>query len=263
VSGRGVRWSVAALALLTLVCLLVGFVWLPSAQADFTAKGLWDSICRAAGVPSQWGDATPGRAAVRSTGVVLDASMAAAGASDAVGRGASLALAQCTMCHGPQGMTQSNAPNLAGQYSDVVLKQLLDYRKGDRASPIMQALSEALSERDMHDLAAYFASLPKPRNAPERDLGKAPALVKTGDPMRNVAPCASCHGGIDRKIGAPWLEGMPREYLAAQLAAFASGQRRNDSHRQMRNVAHAMTEREIADVADFYARHVENKGEQK
>jgi cytochrome c553 len=72
--------------------------------------------------------------------------------------------------------------------------------------------------------------------------------------MRNIAPCAACHGGIDRKMGAPWLEGMPREYLVTQLTAFASGERRNDSHRQMRNVAQAMTPREIADVADFYAR---------
>jgi hypothetical protein len=50
------RW-VAALVALTVASLLVGFVWLPSVHADFTAKGLWDAICRAAGVPSTWSDA--------------------------------------------------------------------------------------------------------------------------------------------------------------------------------------------------------------
>jgi len=250
---RAVLWSVASVVALTAVSIAIGFAWLPSAHPDFTAKGLWDTICRAAGVPESWGSGTV-RPAVRSTSVVLDASMMSPGSADAAGRGASLALAQCTMCHGPQGMTQSNAPNLAGQYADVIAKQLVDYKQGDRASSIMQALATSASERDVRDIAAYYASLPKPRNTPVTDMDTVPPLVKTGDPMRNIAPCAACHGGIDRKMGAPWLEGMPRDYLVAQLTAFASGERRNDSHRQMRNVAQAMTPSEIAAVADFYAR---------
>jgi cytochrome c553 len=152
-------------------------------------------------------------------------------------------------------MTQSNAPNLAGQYADVIVKQLMDYKQGDRASSIMQSLAAAASEAQIRDLAAYYASLPKPRNTPITDMDTVPALVKTGDPIRNVAPCAACHGGIDRKMGAPWLEGMPKDYLVQQLAAFASGERRNDSHRQMRNVTASMTQKEMAEVADFYARH--------
>ena len=250
---RGVFWSVASIVALTVVTILIGFVWLPSAQADFTAKGLWDTICRAAGVPESWGGGAV-KPAVRSTKVVLDASMMESKA-DAAGRGASIALAQCTMCHGPQGMTQSNAPNLAGQYADVIVKQLMDYKNGDRVSAIMQSLAAAASETQMREIAAYYASLPKPRNTPITDMDQVPALVKTGDPIRNIAPCAACHGGIDRKMGTPWLEGMPKEYLREQLAAFASGQRRNDSHRQMRNVATQMTEKEIGEVADFYARH--------
>jgi cytochrome c553 len=244
---------VLAVAALTVVSVAIGFAWLPSAHADFSAKGLWDTICRAAGVPEKWGSGEA-RAAVRSTTVVLDASMMSPASADAAGRGASIALAQCTMCHGPQGMTQSNAPNLAGQYADVIAKQLVDYKQGDRASSIMQALAASASDRDVRDIAAYYASLPRPRNTPVTDMDTVPPLVKTGDPMRNIAPCAVCHGGIDRKMGAPWLEGMPRDYLVAQLTAFAAGERHNDSHRQMRNVAQAMTPREIADVADFYAR---------
>jgi len=250
---RAVLWSVASVVALTAVSIVIGFAWLPSAHPDFTAKGLWDTICRAAGVPESWGSGAI-RPTVRSTSVVLDASMMSPASADAAGRGASLALAQCTMCHGPQGMTQSNAPNLAGQYADVIAKQLVDYKQGDRASSIMQALATSASERDVRDIAAYYASLPKPRNTPVTDMDTVPPLVKTGDPMRNIAPCAACHGGIDRKMGAPWLEGMPRDYLVAQLTAFASGERRNDSHRQMRNVAQAMTPSEIAAVADFYAR---------
>ena len=55
-------------------------------------------------------------------------------------------------------------------------------------------------------------------------------------------------------MGAPWLEGMPKEYLLAQLSAFASGERRNDGHAQMRNMARSLTKQEIEAVSEFYAR---------
>ena len=81
-----------------------------------------------------------------------------------------------------------------------------------------------------------------------------PALVRAGDPIRNVAPCIACHGGVDQKLGAPWLEGMPKDYLVQQRFAFKDGSRRNDPHAQMRNMARAMTDTEIHQVSEFYAR---------
>ena len=248
------RWSIAALVAFTVVSMLIGFVWLPSVHPDFTAKGLWDGICRAAGVPSTWmgaGDIKEGRPG---TQVVLTPAMARPGAADSIGRGASLALAQCTMCHGARGVSAADTPNLAGQYAEVVSKQLMDYRRGDRQSTAMRALSIPLTDANIQDLAAYYASLPRPKNVPVTDMSGVPALVKVGDPMRNIAPCASCHGGMEQKLGTPWLEGMPKAYLVSQLAAFASGERRNDSHAQMRNMARALTPKEIEDVSDFYAR---------
>ena len=259
----GARWSIVALVALTLVALVVGFVWLPSAHGDFTAKGVWDMICRAAGVPEKWGDGGAAAKTVRSTRVVLDASMQQPGNAQSIGRGATLALNQCTMCHGAKGVSRADTPNLAGQYPEVIIKQLLDYRGSDRESSVMKALAAALSEADVRDLAAYYASLPKPRNVPFTDMSAVPPLVRVGDPMRNIAPCASCHGGMERKPGAPWLEGMPKEYLASELTAFARGERRNDAHAQMRNMARALTPKEIEDVSAFYARTVEAAEGQK
>src|SRR5262249_61156238 len=132
---------------------------------------------------------------------------------------------------------------------------------GPRKSSIMEALSVNLDDRDIDDIAAYYDSLPKARTAPARyDETTAPALVRVGDPMRNIAPCIACHGGIDHKLGAPWLEGMPKEYVVLQLKEFKAGTRRNDSHAQMRNMARAMSEREIEEVADFYARRPQGEG---
>lgn len=248
------RWSVVSLAVLTVLAMLVGFVVLPSVHKDFSAQGLWASICRAAGVPDSWSADTRGGPDVpQSTHVVLERSMTREASSDAIGRGATLAL-NCTMCHGSHGMSVSDAPNLSGQYAEVIIKQLLDYKAGKRDSAIMVALAQNLSPRDVDDLAAYYAYLPKARTAPTSYDESLPALVRVGAPLRNIAPCISCHGGVDQKLGAPWIEGMPHKYLVAQLQAFRSGTRHNDSAAQMRNVARLMTDAEIEEVASFYAR---------
>ena len=246
------RGSVLALLAVTVVAILIGFVWLPSAHSDFTAKGLWDAICRAAGVPGKWGngDVVAGKPG---TSVVLLPEMRSA-SSDSAGRGGSLALEKCTMCHGARGVSSGNTPNLAGQYPEVIIKQLLDYKSGDRPSAAMQAIASPLDDKQIRDLAAYYASLPRPRNTPVTDMSKVPALVSVGDPMRNIAPCAACHGGMEQKLGAPWLEGMPKDYLLAQLGDFASGTRTNDSHAQMRNMVRSLSKQEIEQVAEFYAR---------
>ncbi|MEP7085634.1 MAG: c-type cytochrome [Betaproteobacteria bacterium] len=247
------RWSVVSLVMITVLSMLVGFLVLPSMHADFTAQGLWASICRAAGVPGNWGDGSGPKAGAQTTAVVLERSMARPGIEVAIGRGATLAL-NCTMCHGAQGQSVSDAPNLAGQYPEVVIKQLHDYKNGQRSSAIMEALARNLSDKDMDDLAAYYGYLPKARTAPTTYGESLPALVRVGDPMRNIAPCISCHGGVDQKLGAPWLEGMPKGYLVAQLNAFVAGTRRNDSQAQMRSMVRRITSNEIDEVSTFYAR---------
>jgi cytochrome c553 len=71
--------------------------------------------------------------------------------------------------------------------------------------------------------------------------------------MRNIAPCNSCHGASDGKVGAPALEGEPKAYLVDQLNAFANGTRKNDANAAMRNEARALTAAEVAQVTDHYA----------
>ena len=248
-----VRQVVLALSALTAVTVLLGFLVLPSVHRDYTAQGWWDAICRAAGLPANWTDPERVRQSAAPTNVVLARWMTRPEGRGSIGRGATLAL-DCTMCHGALGASRSNAPNLAGQYPEVVIKQLIDYRDGKRRSTVMQALAAGLSERDIRDLAAYYASLPKARTAPTGYDESLPALVRVGAPLRGIAPCVSCHGGIDQKLGAPWIEGMPMPYLVEQLRAFRDGTRRNDAQAQMRTVARGMSDAEIEEVARFYAR---------
>ena len=243
-----VKLALAAVGVLLVLSIVVGFLWLPMVKPDFAQGSLWEAICRAAGVPSSWSAplATQDKAASRFPIVPTGANFAGGD----TGRGGTLAL-NCTMCHGARGVSASDVPNLAGQYPEVTYKQLLDYQNGQRRHALMQALAQGLKEQDLRDLAAFYAQLPRPAEAP--DAQPAPPLVKVGDPMRNIAPCASCHGGIDKKTGSPWLEGMPQAYLVLQMRQFAAGERRNDAHGVMRNIARQMKPEEVDAVARYYA----------
>ena len=66
----------------------------------------------------------------------------------------------CVACHGEDGMSPNvQFPVIAGQYRDYLYQALKDYKLGNRKNPIMAGIVAALSDEDMQDLAAYYASL--------------------------------------------------------------------------------------------------------
>jgi cytochrome c553 len=250
------RWFATSVAItvgVAIVSIIIGFVWLPSVHRDTPFQGIWNAICSAAGVPQKWfGTETPVASKVRMSAVEVTPQLLANPGATSIGRGATLAL-RCTMCHGERGMSGANSPNLAGQYAVVIYKQLRDFQNGARNNAVMSPMVTNLSDQDMRDLAAYYANLPKPAAQRALSTARAPDIVAHGAPMRNIAPCAACHGGIDNKAGSPWLEGLPAAYTKAQLQAFASGARSNDINAQMRNVARNMTPQEIQLATAYYA----------
>ncbi len=65
----------------------------------------------------------------------------------------------CVSCHGETGISVSTQyPNLAGQYEDYLVQALVDYRDGGRDNAIMKGFAAGLSDDDIEDLAAFFAS---------------------------------------------------------------------------------------------------------
>lgn len=247
--------SAGAVLILFLFTVFVGFVWLPSAQNDALFKGLLNAICSAAGVPRAWlSEASPPvqpKAPVSS--VVLTPDMLGGPSSGgSVGRGATLAL-RCTMCHGARGVSAANTPNLAGQYEASIYKELRDFQSGARTSAVMAPMVVGLGDQDLRDLSAYYASLPRGNVSAAQQAHAMPNIVATGSPMRNIAPCGSCHGDMAIKLGAPWLGPQPHDYLKSQLEAFANDRRHNDISAQMRNIARNMTADEINASASYYA----------
>ncbi|HSV23005.1 MAG TPA: c-type cytochrome [Xanthobacteraceae bacterium] len=254
-------WIGATVALF-LVAVLIGFVWLPSAQRNSEGLDLWNAICRAVGLPNVSAPTSVAIAAKPASTVAWTAETRRRLAQGNAVRGAALATT-CNNCHGANGISADAAfPNLAGQSVDAIYKQLEDYRSGKRNPTVMGVFVSPLSEQDILDLATHFASLPSPfAGLPSKfsptDISVRD-LIEVGDPARGMAPCAACHGPLGSTPGAPGLRGQQRAYLEQQMQAFVTGDRRNDIREQMRTIARQLTSAEIAMIAAHYSNVASN-----
>jgi len=67
----------------------------------------------------------------------------------------------CAGCHGVNGISPMDMwPNLAGQKTEYLAKQLKAFRSGSRSDPVMAGMAKALSDADIDNLSAYYNSLP-------------------------------------------------------------------------------------------------------
>ena len=167
----------------------------------------------------------------------------------------------CASCHGDTGNVDiPDVPDLGGQDPLYIYKQLADYKAETRASSIMNDAVAALSERDMADLAAFYAASPKPpraKGAPAALDATVTRLASIGDGVRLIPACDACHGergeGNPRFYGMPALRNQKLQDLAVQLRAFRSGERGNDVYRVMRDVSKNLSDAEIAGLAAYYS----------
>jgi len=72
----------------------------------------------------------------------------------------------CAGCHGIEGFRTAypevyTVPKLGGQSANYIVAALKAYKSGDRSHPSMRAIAGSLSDQDMADLAAYYASVGK------------------------------------------------------------------------------------------------------
>ena len=242
-------WGPLAVLAMVFIGGFIGYVWLPRVQ--YAGQGFFAAWCSALGVPRSWAASgeTP-RTETAASEVILTQDLPRSIRGADSGHGATLAL-RCTMCHGPRGISYAGAPNLSGQFATVVYKELRDYASSARPNTLMSAMARSLSDTQMREVAAYYASLPRPARG--EPAAAPPPIVKWGAPMRNIPPCGSCHGGMDHTLASPWLAGEPATYIHTELAKFASDERHNDINAQMRAVARNMSGEEMAQAAAYYA----------
>lgn len=162
----------------------------------------------------------------------------------------------CAACHASDGSRGSPAnPILQGQHPEYIFKQLTEYKTGKRTSVIMAAMAAALSENDMKNVAAFYASKQvKAGFAKNKELvGLGEKIFRGGLADRSIPACAGCHSpnGAGIPVQYPRLAGQHADYTEAQLVAFRSGARANSP--PMTGVAARMNDREIRAVSDYIA----------
>ena len=112
-----------------------------------------------------------------------------------------------------------------------------------------------LSDEDIADLSAYYASLPiSESSTPEDVVEKGKVLYTAGDAERGLTACIACHGprGNGTELsGFPKISGQHSDYIKAQLEKFRDGNRGNDMNAMMRDIAKKMTDEDIEVLSKY------------
>ena len=157
----------------------------------------------------------------------------------------------CVGCHGENGISQmENMPSLAGQLDQFIQWQLVYFRAGARKNEQMQPIVEQLSNKDIRNLGAYFASLPPPKAAQDDD----PDLSKKGAQAAAGRRCASCH--TDSYAGSKAtarIAGQRKDYLLKALRDYKSGSRSGGAQAAMAEAAYPLSDEEIVALAHYLA----------
>ena len=150
----------------------------------------------------------------------------------------------CAACHGDKGAPADpkTIPVIWGQDQSYLMKQMRDFRNGERNSAIMSPIAKNLADGDLRKIAAYFAAKTWP----------ARASVKAPLPPKGIAQCQACHQpNFQGGMPAPRLAGLSREYLVAAMRAFATEERTNNL--DMPKFMQVLTERERDAIARYLA----------
>jgi cytochrome c553 len=170
--------------------------------------------------------------------------------------------APCVACHGEnaEGNPALNSPGLAGQSESYLMRQLWDFKKGNRGAgegdtigAQMRPMAMALPDgQAIANVAAYLASLPasKPASTVDGDVDNGRKLY--------TSKCGACHGGQgwgNEALFTPRLTIIGDSYLIRQVKNFQNGLRgaKQDAQygKQMAMMAKVVTEDELVDIAAF------------
>ncbi len=166
----------------------------------------------------------------------------------------------CAACHGPDGNSINPAwPKLAGQHAEYIVKQLQDFKGGTRVSAQMTPMVAALGIQDMEDIAAYYSSqalqeTPLPASVEIKTVTLGETIYRAGNATSSLPACMACHGpGATGNPASmyPGLASQHAAYTSAQLQAFKTEARNNDTSSMMRDVAGKLTNEEIDAVSQY------------
>lgn len=169
----------------------------------------------------------------------------------------------CVACHGVggNGIINPEWPKLAAQHADYTAAQLKHFKVGERKNAVMMGQAGLLSEQDMADIAAHFATLKAVPGLASKDaIAIGQKLYRAGDAARGLPACAACHGptGAGNPTSMyPRIGGQNTAYTTSQLNSYKKGkdgERGAGKHALiMSAVATKLTDAEIAALASYVA----------
>jgi cytochrome c553 len=170
---------------------------------------------------------------VATTLVVLGLATGAAQAAETIKGDAAAGgtkAATCTACHGLNGNSVNpDWPVIAGQNAAYARDQITRIRDGKRTAPLMQPMVANLTDQDVADLAAFFASQTPAGHEADPSYWKAgQKLYRSGDAARGIPACTACHGPVGRgnpAAGYPALQAQHSVYTVKQLDAYVADTR--------------------------------------
>lgn len=138
----------------------------------------------------------------------------------------------CGACHLPSGAGRSDGtfPQLAGQHSTVLIKQMADIRAGLRDNPTMYPFAKELTDaQELANVSAYIESLCIPVDHGKYEGKDAAAQIAQGKDLYEKQ-CLECHGKTgegDKAKFYPVIAGQHYQYLLRQMTEIRDGKRRN------------------------------------
>ncbi|GGP47784.1 c-type cytochrome [Shewanella saliphila] len=168
----------------------------------------------------------------------------------------------CSACHGVDGNSMIDMyPKLAGQHPAYLEKQLTEFRsamqtggKEGRMDPIMGGMSIALTDTDIADISAFFASQTQSVNPAVEGTEAGEKLYQGGDAARGITSCIACHGPDGSgaaAAGFPMVGGQHANYIKIQLTKFRDGTRNNDLNGMMQDVAKKLSDADIEALSKY------------
>lgn len=163
----------------------------------------------------------------------------------------------CQGCHGVVGISvETLIPNLAGQYSVYLIKQVHNFQTFERKHQIMNAMAQTISDEELLDASAYFASQKQMKGNGKGESEIAKKLFLKGDAARGVLACVTCHGENGKGQAPnvftyPVIGGQHKEYLQAQLQNWRAGERMNSEGNVMNKITKSLTDAEIDSLSDY------------
>ena len=156
----------------------------------------------------------------------------------------------CAACHGADGVSQMElTPSLAGQPDEFVQWQLVYFRSGVRKSDVMSPIAEALSNQDIRNLGAYYASLPPPQPTMAPD-----ALAQKGEQIALQHRCQSCHSDDYNGFrAAARLSGQREDVMVKALHDFKSGKRVGSGVASMADVTYELSDADMDALSHYMA----------